>query len=639
MTEQTLPVAPTFPDGTEVELYDAEGWSSFPSSGGPPGSPLQTKTVEGGSVTFTELEANHPYFAAAKIGGAWRYISFIHDAENPADWYGSGVTKPELAAEKSAREARDGELEAEIDSYTIVNVKEHGAKGDGVTDDSEAIQAALDVINPAVGGAVLLPAGHTFIAEGLQPESRTTLFGGGRLLHKANSSLACLETSTSVSHVNIEGIEIDGNKANQIVEGLVSVKLGGAFIRFKGNYCHDLKLDGIAVQPNATDVSVLDNHVDGTGRLGIAIISTSGADAPQRISVRGNHVLNTTDAALGIVGVGKHVLFADNVLYATVNGDGISAYDRENFHITCTGNVIISPGNHGIHLGGSWLAATGNDIYGPQYIGIFVASDPNGEPTAGEQFVVAANNIDRPGKALDAGSGSGVTVENQTGGAVVGNVINAPYSHGVNLVMCTGLSVGDNSVDGSTVGVGFRVYASTRISVDGNVSRDNAGAGMTITDSGGEPTSAYITLNGNVVTGNNGGGIIGSAAAAHILLGAGNIVRENTETQVSLGTGANRRVGDGNSIEISTSALTAGSSMVIPVGSSVFHVANGGTITSINSSSGWRDRRITLIFDGVTNVADAGNISIAGGFASTAFDTLTLVSDGTNWFEISRSVN
>jgi hypothetical protein len=127
--EQTLELAQTFPDGTEVSLYDAEGWAAFPSSGGPPGSPLQTKTVEGGSATFDELETNHPYFVAAKLDDAWRHLSFIHDAENPPDWYGSGVSKAELATERTAREAAHG-AQAALMASSGKGYVEHGADPD-----------------------------------------------------------------------------------------------------------------------------------------------------------------------------------------------------------------------------------------------------------------------------------------------------------------------------------------------------------------------------------------------------------------------------------------------------------------------------------------------------------------------------
>lgn len=51
----------------------------------------------------------------------------------------------------------------DIQEYTgVVNVQDYGAVGDGTTDDSTAIQAAIDASN---GGLVVLPAGYTFLIE------------------------------------------------------------------------------------------------------------------------------------------------------------------------------------------------------------------------------------------------------------------------------------------------------------------------------------------------------------------------------------------------------------------------------------------------------------------------------------------
>ena len=50
--------------------------------------------------------------------------------------------------------------------------------------------------------------------------------------------------------------------------------------------------------------------------------------------------------------------------------------------------------------------------------------------------------------------------------------------------------------------------------------------------------------------------------------------------------------------------------------------------------------QITIIFtDGLTTVDELTNIKLSAAFTSTADDTMTLVYDGTNWYEVSRSVN
>lgn len=58
---------------------------------------------------------------------------------------------------------------------TIFNVLNYGAKGDGRTDDTAAIQKAIDACSQAGGGQVTLPTGHTFMAGPIQLKSNIDL--------------------------------------------------------------------------------------------------------------------------------------------------------------------------------------------------------------------------------------------------------------------------------------------------------------------------------------------------------------------------------------------------------------------------------------------------------------------------------
>jgi polygalacturonase len=65
----------------------------------------------------------------------------------------------------------------------IFNVKDYGAKGDGKTLDTAAIQAAIDACHKARGGTVLIPAG-IFLSGTLQLKSDVIFYlsAGGKLL-------------------------------------------------------------------------------------------------------------------------------------------------------------------------------------------------------------------------------------------------------------------------------------------------------------------------------------------------------------------------------------------------------------------------------------------------------------------------
>jgi hypothetical protein len=64
-----------------------------------------------------------------------------------------------------------------------------------------------------------------------------------------------------------------------------------------------------------------------------------------------------------------------------------------------------------------------------------------------------------------------------------------------------------------------------------------------------------------------------------------------------------------------------------------------GTTTITSITAGQPDEIVTLIFAGALTVTDGSNLRLNGNFVTTADDTLTLISDGTNWIEMARSTN
>lgn len=85
---------------------------------------------------------------------------------------------------------------------------------------------------------------------------------------------------------------------------------------------------------------------------------------------------------------------------------------------------------------------------------------------------------------------------------------------------------------------------------------------------------------------------------------------------------------------------------VSTVTSSVLQIPVQGEFVVYTGTTGFNDisnkkagRRLTIKFDDAATVTDGTALKMAGNFTSTADDTLTLVCDGTAWFEVSRSVN
>jgi Ca2+-binding RTX toxin-like protein len=128
----------------------------------------------------------------------------------------------------------------------LFNVKDFGAKGDGVTDDTAAVQAALNAADAAGGGQVYAPAGIYAMSVQTNPRGQsqaamfirenTEFFGDGmgatvfRLIDGSNEDVdGFLRTPTSEVNNNIvmRDFTIDGNRANtqqEVIGFLVGIK-------------------------------------------------------------------------------------------------------------------------------------------------------------------------------------------------------------------------------------------------------------------------------------------------------------------------------------------------------------------------------------------------------------------------------
>lgn len=129
-----------------------------------------------------------------------------------------------LASVSATAMAAGGEAGAVVD----LSVKAFGAKGDGVADDTAAIQAALDAAAKAGGGHVHFPAGRYRVVRTLVLASadRLDLTGAGAssvLLHESDEPLllwpehvACRESS--VRHLVFESVKQDKSPATAVFD-------------------------------------------------------------------------------------------------------------------------------------------------------------------------------------------------------------------------------------------------------------------------------------------------------------------------------------------------------------------------------------------------------------------------------------
>jgi len=85
-------------------------------------------------------------------------------------------------------------------------------------------------------------------------------------------------------------------------------------------------------------------------------------------------------------------------------------------------------------------------------------------------------------------------------------------------------------------------------------------------------------------------------------------------------------------------AAVASATTIVPTGN-IFHVTGTTTITSVSGTGITAGTVITIIFVGILTFTDGSNLKLAGNFVTSADDTITLMYDGTNYYELCRSVN
>lgn len=133
-----------------------------------------------------------------------------------------------------------------------VNIRSFGAKGDGATDDTEAIKAALRATAPQ--GTLVCPGGSVYIVTAVTLPSHITIAGTCTIKQKDQTAdRAILNIPNGTADITIDGITIDGNRLNT-----------------SGNNAH-----GIFVS-NASNITIKNVKFNNVRRNGVLIAGGKG---------------------------------------------------------------------------------------------------------------------------------------------------------------------------------------------------------------------------------------------------------------------------------------------------------------------------------------------------------------------------
>lgn len=471
-----------------------------------------------------------------------------------------------------------------------VSVRAFGAKGDGVTDDTEAIQAAINFC-AAAGGRTVVTGNGTFKYSTLSISSSRIRFvaDGAVLVRTSTTGDGMVVKSTGA---RIYGIEVLGGIWEQ--QGTASA---GRAVYFEN--VGQSKFSGLISNGSGTPFQGLELY-------NVSQFTIGEGSAVQNCASHGIKISDCTD------------VYASNVRSDANAGDG--------WHLDTTNGTYVTGCTAWNNTGRAWLidqtiVSPVNASAGMSYL---FATGCVGDTSGGHNWSV--RKLKRSKLSSCWGASQQATTVNKHG-------FYLDQCAGVELAACIGVS--NNAV-------GLYIYqSSTQIKVtggqyegNGQVAGSDRREGIVI-DSGCEVQMVNVDcLDSQAVKTQQFG--------LRVRPGVSRLIVSNCDFS---GNASYPYAFDAvptffreeNNYTAESMSVASASAVTLPMFGRVFTIT--GTTTIDTLSQQWAQRSVTLIFASTAVVGDAGSIKIAGSFSASADDTLSLTSDGTSWYETSRSAN
>lgn len=479
----------------------------------------------------------------------------------------------------------DNGNQLEILNTSFVTFDQYGAVGDGSTNDSTQIQAAVDGFENIQG-----VEGKIYVCGNVTVPSNTQIKNASFLsLDNLGENESIFQTSES-ENIAFENLNIDGNSGAQTASIVNALNLSGSNITVKNCEIYNTTWNAVTGIPPFDNSFVLDNYLHDLGGRGFThnldLLETSSNTIISR-----NTIINCGSTGISLLageeatdtpsaGVIDWIIDSNTVKNCglTVVAGGIGGYSSNNIRLTISNNIIENVTNHMHHVGGQDVKVVGNTGKNIANIGVLARNFPNSGTGDGAPLMsgaVISNNHISTVSGTGTNINGGIVLANCDEFTVSGNRIDDVFNQGIYVqglalnrdIRCENGTIVGNSISnaGASMGIsdqaeGILLTDADKITISGNsvnasyqscikvkgcehVTISGNSATDSVTNNGiqvseiadGGITSQNIDISGNVATGNSQFGIrVDDNVIRATVVGNGS--NGNTTGQVFLGS-------------------------------------------------------------------------------------------------------
>lgn len=249
----------------------------------------------------------------------------------------------------------------------MVNVREHGAVGDGTTDDTLPIRKALAALPPH-DGVLFFPPGH-YLSDTIYPPSRMTLAGNGAwgyqsgpgtILSPVKDNQPRLIDLNGKTAVRLDGLTLSGRKMGPAMNGIYASRGQGGEQNIVIDNCRVEKFSGCGMAmgeahvwsirrsifmengqdgldaSQAFDGWISDSFFTANGRCGLALNNS--------VTLTGNRIEHNRHAGISVNRYyGQHLQITGN-LFCSEFGPALEFLSGNVRAIAVTGNTFRNSG-------------------------------------------------------------------------------------------------------------------------------------------------------------------------------------------------------------------------------------------------------------------------------------------------------